>query len=204
MGSFAEKKYTLEEYFELEHNSEEKWEYWDGHVWNMSGASLLHEDIVSNLLHSLRRRLPRGCRVSGSNVRVDVPDYPPYRYPDLTVVCGKRESRLVNGLEILMNPQMVVEVLSPSAEAFDRGAKFSYYKSIPSLTDYLLISAAEPYVTYFRKHSADEWVQTEAKGMGASIVLPTFDIELVLSEVYVDVDFPGQKVRAPEDDLRDR
>jgi Uma2 family endonuclease len=204
MKAYMDQKYTLEEYFELERQSEEKWEFWDGNVWNMSGASFAHEDIVSNLLRTLGNRLPPGCRASGSNVKVKVPTYAPYRYPDVTIVCGKREFEVIGGLQVLLNPQAIIEVLSPSTEAFDRGAKFTYYKSIPSLTDYLLISASEPYVTCYLKRSENEWVQTEAQGIGASIMLPTFDVDLLLSEVYLDVDFPERKIRTPEDDLLDR
>lgn len=200
MKAVSEQQYTLEEYFELEKSSEEKWEFWDRHVWNMSGASLVHEDIVSNTLRSLGNRLPQGCRVSGSNVRVKVPSYLPYRYPDLTVVCGKREQETISGLELLINPQMIIEVLSSSTEAFDRGDKFTYYKSIPSLTDYLLISTTRPSVMYFLKRSADEWSHTEAQGLGASIMLQTFGIELLLSEVYLDVVFPEPIVRSPEEE----
>src|ERR1043165_2366057 len=133
MRAISKQKYTLEEYFELERNSEEKWEFWDGHVWCMSGASLIHEDIVANLIFALKSKLPKGCFAAGSNVRVKVPEFPPYRYPDVTVVCGQRMKEVVSGLEILLNPQMIIEVLSPSTEAFDRGNKFKYYKSIPSL-----------------------------------------------------------------------
>lgn len=204
MKAFADQKYTLEEYFEFDKNSEEKWEYWNGHVWNMSGASEPHERIVSNTNYHLRNSLGRECSVYGSNLRVYVPGYAPYRYPDLSVYCGKGNLIKMGGFDVLTNPQMIIEVLSPSTEAFDRGAKFTYYKSIASLTDYLLISAAEPYVTYFRKHSVNEWVHTEAQGIGASITLPTFGVELLLSEVYLDLVFPEGKTRTPEDDLLDR
>ena len=190
MRAVKDQKYTLEEYFELEKQSEEKWEFWDGHVWNMSGASLIHEDIVSNTLHSLRSGLPGGCRVSASNVRVKVPDYPPYRYPDLTVVCGKRMQEVMGGLELLINPQIIIEVLSPSTEAFDRGAKFTYYKSIPSLKEYLLIAKNRPHVSHFMKQGENEWINRDANGIESSIMLPTLSVDLQLSEVYLDVVFP--------------
>jgi len=104
MRAFANQEYTLEESLDLERNSEEKWEYWNGNVWCMSGASLAHEDIVLNTLHALRSRLPPGCKTSASNVRVKVPTYLPCRYPDITIVCGNREHETVSGLELLLNP----------------------------------------------------------------------------------------------------
>src|SRR5947208_986907 len=83
--------------------------------------------------------------------RVKVPSYLPYRYPDLTVVCGKREKETIAGLEMLINPLVIVEVLSPSTEALDRGAKFTYYKSIASLREYILIATDQPVITRFVK-----------------------------------------------------
>lgn len=200
MRAIANQKYTLEEYFEIERNSEEKWEFWDGFVWNMSGASLNHEDIVSNTLHFLRGCLKKGCRVSASNVRVKVPLYPPYRYPDLTVVCGNRERETLSGLELLTNPQMIIEVLSPSTEAFDRGAKFTYYKSIPSLTDYLLVATERAFITHFERRNEFEWINRDADGIGGILSLPTFGVELLLSEVYLDVEFPEPVIRTPEEE----
>jgi len=190
MRAIANQKYTLEEYFELEEQSEEKWEFWNGHVWNMSGASFAHEDIVSNTLRSLGNRLPKGCRVSGSNVKVMVPEYPPYRYPDLTVVCGERKQEIMGGLQVLLNPQMIIEVLSPSTEAFDRGAKFTYYKSISSLREYLLIATRFPHVSHFVKQGENEWVNRDANGLDSTITLPTFGVDLELAEIYLEVVFP--------------
>ena len=194
----------MEEYFELERSSEEKWEFWDGHVWCMSGASLIHEDIVANTIWSLHTRLSKGCKAAGSNVRVKVPIYPPYRYPDITVVCGERKKEIVSGLELLLNPQMIIEVLSPSTEAFDRGNKFTYYKSIPSLTDYLLIATEMPFVSHFTKQNEAEWINRDATGMNGSLRLDNFGIDVLLSEIYLDVEFPEPKISTPEDDLLDR
>jgi Uma2 family endonuclease len=191
-------KYTLEEYFELERNSEEKWEFWDSSVWSMSGASFVHEDIVSNLLRELGNRLPKGCRASGSNVKVKVPIFPPYRYPDLTIVCGRREKEIIGGLEVLLNPQVIVEVLSPSTEAFDRGAKFTYYKSIPSLKEYVLISTDRPNITHFAKRDETEWINRDVIGIDADLLLPTFDVKVPLTEIYRDVDFHLFELPDPE------
>ncbi len=198
MKAFANQIYTLEEYFELEKNSEEKWEFWDGQIWCMSGASLVHEDIVANLLRSLGNRLPERCRVAGSNVRVKVPKFPPYRYPDLTVVCGKRESETINGLEMLVNPQVIIEVLSPTTEAFDRGAKFTYYRSIPSFREYILVAPYSAHITQLILRADGEWVIRDVVGIDGILTLPTVDIEVPLSEIYRDVEFPPQGYVDPE------
>jgi Uma2 family endonuclease len=205
MRAITGQKYTIEEYYALERSSEEKWEFWDGHVWCMSGASPLHERIVVNLAGHLREKLRgRGCSVFGSNLKVLVPVFAPYRYPDLSVFGGKGEFVTMSGLEVLTNPQMIVEVLSPSTEAFDRGNKFKYYKSIPSLTDYLLVATDGPFVTHYRKLNEGEWINRDATAIDGVLRLDTFDIELALSEVYLEVEFPEPKIRTPEDDLLDR
>jgi len=185
-------KYTLDEYFELEKNSEEKLEYWDGNVWSMSGASPVHERVVSNSIFHLRTILERKCSVLGSNLKVKVPIYSPYRYPDLSVYCGQGVYEKMGGLEVLTNPQMIIEVLSPSTEAFDRGEKFSYYKSIPSFTEYILIATNRPNITQFIKRSESEWVQRESTGMESTLSLAAFQVELLLSEIYIDVELPEQ------------
>lgn len=191
MTQDQQRSYTLEEYFELELNSEEKFEYWNGYVRCVSGASVDHERIVMNTgawLQGLLRG--RGCSVFLSNLKVKVPAYGPYRYPDLSAYCGQGIFETMGGLEVLTNPQMIIEVLSPSTEAFDRGEKFSYYKSIPSFTEYLLIATNRPNITQFIKRSESEWVQREATGMESVLSLAAFDVELLLSEIYLDVEFP--------------
>lgn len=188
--ALPQQKYTLEEYFELEKNSEEKFEYWDGNVWSMSGASPVHERVVSNSIFHLRTILGRKCSVFGSNLKVKVPVYSPYRYPDLSIYCGEGVYEKMGGLEVLTNPQIIIEVLSPSTEAFDRGEKFSYYKSIPSFIEYILIATNRPNITQFIKQSEREWINREATGMNSSLSLAAFDVELLLSEIYLDVEFP--------------
>jgi Uma2 family endonuclease len=189
MTALPKQKYTLEEYFEIERESEEKYEYWDGNVWSMAGASPAHERIVSNAIFHLRTILGRNCSVFGSNLKVKVPVYNPYRYPDLSVYCGQGIYETMGKMEVLTNPQMLIEVLSPSTEAFDRGDKFTYYKSIESFTEYILIAVNRPHVTQFIKQNEREWIQREAVGLDESMFSPTFNIEVLLSEIYLDVEF---------------
>ncbi len=191
MTALPKHKYTLEEYFEIERESEEKYEYWDGNVWSMAGASPAHERIVINTGGHLREIFRgRGCSVFGSNLKVKVPIYNPYRYPDLSVYCGEGIYETMGKMEVLTNPQMLIEVLSPSTEAFDRGEKFTYYKSIKSFTEYILIAVNRPHVTQFIKQNEREWIQREASGLDENIFSPTFNIEILLSEIYLDVEFP--------------
>ena len=196
MTALPKHRYSLQQYFEIERDSEEKFEYWDGNIWSMAGASPAHERIVVNVGGHLRELFRgRGCSVFGSNLKVKVPIYPPYRYPDLSVYCGKRIYETMDGLEILTNPQMLIEVLSPSTEGFDRGDKFRYYKSIPSFTEYLLIAANRPSITQYIKQNESEWLQREANDLDGKLFLPAFETEILLSEIYLDVEFPPEEKR---------
>lgn len=186
-------KYTLEEYFALERDSEEKFEYWEGNVWTMSGASETHNIIVLSVASELRTQFRgRGCRAYPSDMRVEVPACPPYRYPDVSALCGNSIIKTVSGLELLTNPQLIVEVLSDSTEGFDRGDKFTYYKSIPSFREYLLISQKRAHVSQFIKQSENVWTNIEYNDLGASAELSFTDCQLLLSEIYRDVVFEPQ------------
>lgn len=183
-------EYTLEEYIELEKSCEEKFEFYDGAVWSMAGASIDHETIISNLDFSLRRQLQgRNCRVFLSNTRVKVPIYPPYRYPDLSAMCGRPNIETLLGLEVLTNPSLIVEVLSPSTEAFDLNDKFTYYKSIESFTEYLLISQDRPHVILYTKQGENVWLQREYNSLNDSVYLTSLDCEIHLIDIYENIEF---------------
>jgi Uma2 family endonuclease len=185
------RKYSLEEYAELEKASEERLECFDGNVWSMAGASINHETIVSNLDFNLRTKLVgRKCRVFLSNTRVKVPVYEPYRYPDLSALCGELKVEDFHGLEVLVNPSLIVEVLSPSTKSFDIGDKFTYYKSIESLTEYLLVDQDKPHVVLYTKQSANAWLHREFNALDDKIFLSSLDCEIAAAEIYENVEFP--------------
>jgi Uma2 family endonuclease len=182
-------RYTLEEYFELELASEERYEYFNGEVFCMSGVSPNHAQIESNLNLALRLALrERGCPVFPANIRIKVPAAPPYRYPDLAVVCDKPTYEEIGGIEALTNPALLIEVLSPSTEAYDRGDKFTYYKSIPSFREYLLVAQHRAHITHYFKQ-ADKWEYEETNDLTSNLYLPSIDCTLALSEVYRDIEF---------------
>ncbi len=182
--------YSLEEYLELEKSKNEKFEFWDGNVWSMSGASFAHNRIVRNLNTEVDLQLrEKGCEAFPSDLRIKVPDYAPYRYPDLTALCGKPEIENLGGLELLVNPQLIVEVLSDSTEGFDRGDKFSYYKSIESFTEYILIAQHRPHVSQFVKHGDGFWMNLEYNDLSETVELKSVPCKLALSAIYRDVSF---------------
>ena len=191
MRALKNQIYTLEEYLELDHNSEEKIEFWDGNVFTLAGVSEVHDRIQSNGHFALRLKLQgKKCRVFLSDMRVDVPAYPPYRYPDLSALCGEAKFNQLGKQQLLANPSVIIEILSESTADFDRGYKFTYYKSIESFTEYLLIAQDRPHVTQFIKQADNSWLQHEFNVIEDKFYLASLDCELELAELYQDVEFP--------------
>jgi len=195
MSTRPKHRYTLEEYLALERESEVKYEYWDGEIFAMSGGTLAHDLILVNAGNGLQALLgEKNCRVFSNNMQIKVPAAPPYRYADGSVVRGRVEVERFNGADLLINPILIIEVLSPSTEAYDRGDKFTYYKSIMSFREYLLIAQHRPHITHYVKSEAGKWDYEEANDLDGSIYLTTIDCTLLLRDVYRDVTF-SQKPR---------
>ena len=191
MPAHLQRKYTLEEYFALERSSHERYEYWNGEVFCMSGVSENHALIETNLITLLNNKLRgRGCRVFPANMRLKVPSLPPYRYADLSALCSRPTFEKIGGVDVLMNSTLIVEVLSESTEAYDRGDKFTYYKSIPSFKEYLLVAQHRSHLTQYVKQDDGSWRYGEVNEMSARLYLPSVDCGLELHEVYQDVIFP--------------
>lgn len=190
MSSQPQQKYTLEEYFALELASEEKYEFWNGEVFCMTGASLSHNRIARNIGTKLDTELSaRGCQSFPADLRIKVPRYPPYRYPDLSALCGSPEIENIGGLDVLTNPALIIEVLSPSTEAFDRGDKFTYYKSIASFSEYLLVAQHRPHVSQFVRQENGVWSFMEFNDLADTVRCASVPCVLALSEIYRDVIF---------------
>src|SRR5256714_13232041 len=193
MAANPERRYTLEEYLELERTSEERFEFWNGEVFCMSGASAEHERILRNMLVYLTLKIGgRGCEAFTSNIRIKVPSAPPYRYADLSALCGDAQFEEIGGVDALVNPQLIVEVLSPSTEAYDRGDKFTHYKSIPTLSEYLLVAQHRPHVTHLYKQADGTWIYAEANDLAATLELASLDCDLPLNEIYRGVSFDAE------------
>jgi Uma2 family endonuclease len=190
MAANPERRYTLEEYFELERTSEERFEFWNGEVFCMSGVSPEHDQIESNLNFYLRTKLAgRNCRVFLANMRIKVPSAPPYRYADLSALCGEPKFEEIGGVGTITNPTLIVEVLSPSTEAYDRGDKFTHYKSISSFSEYLLVAQHRPHVTQFFRQADGSWAYSEFNDLESVLSLHSLNCDLPLSEIYSGVSF---------------
>jgi Uma2 family endonuclease len=175
---------TLEEYLEFDYNAEGRYEYFDGEVFEMSGGSPEHSLLGSQIGFLLRRELnPKGCSIYNSDVKIKVPTMPPYRYADVSALCGSPVYEDLGKQRLLVNPTLIVEVLSSSTEAYDRGEKFTEYKSIESFREYLLISQDKKFVTLFTKHNEKFWFQSEYRA-GETLKLESLDCELSVDEIY--------------------
>ena len=178
-----------EDYLKIERESDTRSEYYGGMMYGMSGGSPAHAWIAARLIAALAGQLDgKGCRVAGSDLRVQVGRGGPFFYPDLSVVCGEAQLS-EDQKDMLLNPVAIFEVLSKSTEAFERGGKFAEYRRLESLRDYVLVSQAEPRIEVFSRGDAGRWTMTEFVGVGAVCAIPSLACELKLAEVYRDITF---------------
>ncbi len=189
MSTLTATHLTPEEYLAAERLSETRSEYIDGGVYPMTGASLNHTVIVFSIGAELTPQLRSSpCRVAGIDLKVRMPDSRKFFYPDVTVVCGEPQFH-DDRKDIILNPVLVVEVLSKSTEAFDRGAKFEAYRTVESLKEYLLVAQDRPFVEHFVRNDAGKWEYASAIGPESSLTLPSIGCTLNLGAVYDKVDF---------------
>ena len=175
---------TPEEYLQEERTSSVKREYLRGEVFAFAGASPAHNQIVFNLagiLHTQLRSTP--CRGYASDLKVQTPGQEMFAYPDLTVVCGEPQFR-DEQQDVLLNPTLIIEVLSESTETRDRGEKFLQYIQIPSLRDYLLVSQSEPRIEHYARQPDNRWLLTLTHGLDGEVYLSSIGCTLRLAEVY--------------------
>jgi Uma2 family endonuclease len=178
------RRLSPEEYLALERQSEVKHEFLNGEIFARPGANLQHNTIVSNVAGILYSQLHgRPCEAFISDMRLRVDATGLYTYPDIVVVCG--EPRLTDAeLDTLLNPTLIVEVLSPSTEAYDRGKKFAHYRTIESLAEVVLISQEQVEVERFSRQPEGGWLLLEANRLEDRLPLPSIGCELPLSAVY--------------------
>jgi Uma2 family endonuclease len=180
--------YTEEEYFALEEASEIKHEFYRGEIFAMTGGSVNHNRIARNVLTALDSRLQSGrCEAFGSYLRVLIKAHGLYTYPDVMVVCGG-VNVAENRNDTVTNPQVIVEVLLPSTQAYDQGEKFAFYRSIPTLQEYVLIHQEKPHIIHYHKQ-ADGWLLTDLLSLEEILTLTSLDVEIPLRRTYDRVDW---------------
>lgn len=190
MATAALTYYTPEEYLALERHAEFKSEYIDGRIVAMTGASAPHNLITGNVFAELRAHFRgRPCLPFIGDMRVQVEKGRRYTYPDVVAVCGKPEY-LDGVLDTLMNPALIVEILSTSTEAYDRGEKFRHYRTIETLQEYVLVAQDQPLVERFVRHG-EFWHLGTVSGLDASLELTSVGCTIPLREIYENVEFPA-------------
>ncbi len=188
MASTARITYTPEEYLALERQAEYKSEYINGEIYAMAGASKEHNWITLNLASEVRQQFKgKPCDVFSADMRVKVSATGMYTYPDVVAVCGGSTFD-DNEIDTLTNPSVIVEVLSPSTEAHDRGDKFAHYRRLPSLQEYVLISQDKVRVEHYLRRG-QEWIFTELSEMEDTLHLASVDCSVGLREIYDKVEF---------------
>ncbi|MFT3680635.1 MAG: Uma2 family endonuclease [Ferruginibacter sp.] len=180
---------TPEEYLEAERKAGHKHELMNGVIVTMTGASLKHNQIVSNLIRDIAGFLKgKSCTVFPSDLRVNIPTTNSFTYPDLTIVCGKPEL-LDEHFDTLLNPAAIIEVLSPSTESYDRGNKFFTYQQIPSLKEYILIDSNAVQVQTIIKKDDGLWKFENSSDINTALTLDTIGLQIPLADIYDQVSF---------------
>jgi Uma2 family endonuclease len=196
--------YSIADYLAREQSSRDKHEYRDGEILLIGGGSADHSLVTANIVGELGARLKgKPCHVYDSNLRIRIPRTVLYTYPDAAVICGPRvlDPNDATG-ETVTNPRVIIEVLSPNTEAYDRGEKFARYRQIDSLEEYVLVSLAIPRIETFYRAPAPApvtydaappertWLISTASALDAAVKLHALDLTFPLAEIYRGLDFP--------------
>ncbi len=192
-------RYTPEEYLRREYDAREKHQYYHGEIYAMAGGTAQHSLIIANVNGELHARLKGGrCRVHDSNLRLRIPRTTLYTYPDVIVACAELEfDPLDKRKTTILNPTLLVEVLSPSTEAWDRGGKLQSYIQIESLREYVLVSSERSSVETFFRQANGTWLYTPTTPPATEVKFQSLNVEMPLAEIYAGVTFPPPVIDVP-------
>ena len=181
---------TPDEYLNIEIRADKKHEYFDGRMYAMAGAGLNHNYVVSNLISNIGSFLKdKKCDIFVADLRITTPGFDSYMYPDLSIICDDVETQ-ENSFDTVINPSVIIEVMSPSTKGYDMAVKFHYYKQIPSLPDYILIDSTKCFVQICRRDGDRSWADAlNIEDMNSSLGINTVGIQLPLTDVYRKVSF---------------
>jgi Uma2 family endonuclease len=194
MASNPKTYYTPEEYLALERSSEIKHEYYNGEIFAMSGATEEHVLIETNLVAELHSQLKSGpCKVYSNDLRVQVAPTGLYTYPDVIVLCD--EARFSDDQEdTLLNPALIIEVLSESTKDYDRGGKFEQYRTIDPFVEYLLIAQDRPHVEHHTRQPDGSWLLHETNSLEDTIQLKSVPCSLPMADIYSKIEFQPKEL----------
>lgn len=186
------KKLTADEYLVIEHDAEFRSEFYDGETFAMAGASRRHNDLQTNLIVELGGRLKSGkCRVYGSDMRVKVKRTGLYTYTDVVIACDPEFEKKL-GVENLVNPQVVFEILSKTTEGYDRGTKFQHFQRLPSVKEYVLVSQDRMVIERYVRQPDGTWVLKAFDDPAGAFSLATVKVRIPLADIYRGVELPEE------------
>jgi Uma2 family endonuclease len=181
---------TREQYLEIERKAECKSEYLNGEMFAMSGASEEHNTLTVNIIALLRAQVRKqGCRLFATDMQLRVTPTGLYTYPDIIVVCSKPQF-IDASIDTLLNPTFLVEIFSPSTEAYDRGRKFDHYQTLASLSQYLLIAQDRIHADLFTRQPDGGWLLTGISKLEDTLDLRSIGCQLRMADLYEDVELP--------------
>ena len=183
VADFKLPRFTPQEYFVWEDQQPERYEYFDGEVYAMAGGSLPHADIALNIATAVKQALKAGCKVRNSDAKVAISENGPFTYPDVSVSCDDRDR---TAPQFIQFPCLIVEVLSPSTEAYDRGGKFKLYRQLDSLQEYVLVGSETKLVEVFRRNPSGSW-EFMAYEEGDTVTLGSIGLTVTVEAFYEDV-----------------
>ncbi len=187
--AYGKQKFSIQEYLEMEESAVEKHEYYRGEIFAMSGPKVPHNEISGNLYYALRKRLEgEKCKPYHSDQRVHIEANTLFTYPDISIVCGEVITLNDDNWNVL-NPVVIIEVLSPSTKNYDRGEKFKLYRDIPWLKEYILVDSQSIHTEVFRLNEKDHWELQEYNLLSDVIIIKAIDEKVSLSEIYDGVRF---------------
>src|ERR1035437_495908 len=183
MASLPDAPLTEEQYLDLERQAETKSEFHDGRMYAMAGGSLNHALLSAAITALLYRQMPPGCRTVTSDLRIKVAVAGLYTYPDCSVICGEPQY-FGDQQDVVLNPLLIVEVLSPSTEGYDRGKKFELYRTIESFREYLLVHQDRRHVEHYSKQDDGSWVLRDHSGVEGLVSIARLGVKISLGELY--------------------
>lgn len=187
--AYGKHKFTIEEYLAMEDIATEKHEYYKGEIFAMSGTKMPHNIISKNLFIGLGIKLKgKKCQPFGSDMRVHIKANTLFTYPDISIICGEPETLNNDNLNVL-NPAIIIEILSPSTKNYDRGEKFKLYRDIPTLKEYILVDSESIHVEIFRLNEAGHWELEEYKLEGEPLNIKTINENIPIGDIYEGVKF---------------
>ncbi|HEY1379828.1 MAG TPA: Uma2 family endonuclease [Gemmataceae bacterium] len=190
MSAVPKTRLTPEQYLAIERKAEFRSEFYNGEMFAMAGASEPHNRVKDNLVVEIGSRLKgSGCHSYSSDMRVKVSATGLYTYPDIVIVCGKPELEDAH-LDTLLNPQVIIEVLSDSTAGYDRGRKYRHYKQIASFREYVLVAQDEPVIERRVRQPDGSWAETDVEGLDREFAFATVPVRVAMADVYAGVTFP--------------